>query len=387
MGKKNNKNKKQKKIIKHDGLPFVSVCTPTFNRRPFIQMMIHCFDSQTYPKDKMEWIIVDDGDDKIEDLVKDHPQVKYFKYDEKMKLGKKRNVMHEKSCGEIIVYMDDDDYYPPCRVSHSVEKLLSDSNALCAGSSEIFVYFNHIEQMYKFGPYNSNHATAGTFAFKRKLLETSKYDNDACLAEEKKFLKNYTVPFVQLDSLKTILVFSHIHNTFDKKTIIPEVDNKVANKSSITIDTFIKDKEIIHFFKTIDSLLEYYPIGGPECKPDVSAQYNQIMKERKLNDKSLIMNQNGKERVLTNQEILKIINDYKEKVKKYEEEIKKLKENSPKFIMNQNGNKVVLSNQDILNIISQYKNKTQELENENIMLRNKILLFEENNISNNSSSL
>ena len=387
MGKKNNKNKKQKKIIKHDGLPFVSVCTPTFNRRPFIQMMIHCFDSQTYPKDKMEWIIVDDGDDKIEDLVKDHPQVKYFKYDEKMKLGKKRNVMHEKSCGEIIVYMDDDDYYPPCRVSHSVEKLLSDSNALCAGSSEIFVYFNHIEQMYKFGPYNSNHATAGTFAFKRKLLETSKYDNDACLAEEKKFLKNYTVPFIQLDSLKTILVFSHIHNTFDKKTIIPEVDNKVANKSSITIDTFIKDKEIIHFFKTIDSLLEYYPIGGPECKPDVSAQYNQIMKERKLNDKSLIMNQNGKERVLTNQEILKIINDYKEKVKKYEEEIKKLKENSPKFIMNQNGNKVVLSNQDILNIISQYKNKTQELENENIMLRNKILLLEENNISNNSSSL
>jgi len=387
MGKKNNKNKKQKKIIKHDGLPFVSVCTPTFNRRPFIQMMIHCFDSQTYPKDKMEWIIVDDGDDKIEDLVKDHPQVKYFKYDEKMKLGKKRNVMHEKSCGEIIVYMDDDDYYPPCRVSHSVEKLLSDSNALCAGSSEIFVYFNHIEQMYKFGPYNSNHATAGTFAFKRKLLETSKYDNDACLAEEKKFLKNYTVPFIQLDSLKTILVFSHIHNTFDKKTIIPEVDNKVANKSSITIDTFIKDKEIIHFFKTIDSLLEYYPIGGPECKPDVSAQYNQIMKERKLNDKSLIMNQNGKERVLTNQEILKIINDYKDKVKKYEEEIKKLKENSPKFIMNQNGNKVVLSNQDILNIISQYKNKTQELENENIMLRNKILLFEENNISNNSSSL
>lgn len=387
MGKKNNKNKKQKKIIKHDGLPFVSVCTPTFNRRPFIQMMIHCFDSQTYPKDKMEWIIVDDGDDKIEDLVKDHPQVKYFKYDEKMKLGKKRNVMHEKSCGEIIVYMDDDDYYPPCRVSHSVEKLLSDSNALCAGSSEIFVYFNHIEQMYKFGPYNSNHATAGTFAFKRKLLETSTYDNDACLAEEKKFLKNYTVPFIQLDSLKTILVFSHIHNTFDKKTIIPEVDNKVANKSSITIDTFIKDKEIIHFFKTIDSLLEYYPIGGPECKPDVSAQYNQIMKERKLNDKSLIMNQNGKERVLTNQEILKIINDYKEKVKKYEEEIKKLKENSPKFIMNQNGNKVVLSNQDILNIISQYKNKTQELENENIMLRNKILLFEENNISNNSSSL
>ena len=69
-------------------LPFVSVCTPTFNRRPFINQMIKCFDNQTYPKDKLEWIIIDDGTDKIADLVKDHPQVKYFSYDEKMALGK-----------------------------------------------------------------------------------------------------------------------------------------------------------------------------------------------------------------------------------------------------------------------------------------------------------
>ena len=30
--------------------PFVSVCTPTFNRRPFIEMMFQCFRNQTYPK-------------------------------------------------------------------------------------------------------------------------------------------------------------------------------------------------------------------------------------------------------------------------------------------------------------------------------------------------
>jgi glycosyltransferase involved in cell wall biosynthesis len=45
-------------------IPFVSICTPTFNRRPFILNLIKCVDSQTYPKDKMEWIIVDDGTDK-----------------------------------------------------------------------------------------------------------------------------------------------------------------------------------------------------------------------------------------------------------------------------------------------------------------------------------
>ena len=40
-----------------------------------------------------------------------------------MSLGKKRNIVHEKSKGEIIVYMDDDDYYPPERVSPPVEML------------------------------------------------------------------------------------------------------------------------------------------------------------------------------------------------------------------------------------------------------------------------
>ena len=58
-----------KNKVKIPKKPFVSVCTPTFNRRPFIQMAIKCFEHQTYPRDKMEWIIVDDGTDKIEDLV------------------------------------------------------------------------------------------------------------------------------------------------------------------------------------------------------------------------------------------------------------------------------------------------------------------------------
>ena len=46
MGKKVKSNKK---ILK----PFVSICTPTYNRRPFIKSMIKCFEHQTYPKDRL----------------------------------------------------------------------------------------------------------------------------------------------------------------------------------------------------------------------------------------------------------------------------------------------------------------------------------------------
>ena len=182
--------------------------------------MIQCFQNQTYPKEKIEWIIIDDGTDKIEDLVSHIPQVKYLKFDEKMTLGKKRNIGNEKSTGDIIIYMDDDDYYPPDRFSHAVDVLRQNPKALCAGSSAMFIHFKHINKMYQCGPYGPNHSTAATFAFRKELLKQTKFDEESSIAEEKKFLKDYTIPFAQLDPKKSILVFSHNQNSFDKKELL-----------------------------------------------------------------------------------------------------------------------------------------------------------------------
>jgi len=288
-----NSNNNNNNNNNYSNLPFVSVCTPTFNRRPFIEMMIKCFDSQDYPKNKMEWIIVDDGSDLIEDMVASHPNVKYFKYDKKMTLGKKRNIMHKRSCGDIIVYMDDDDYYPPDRVSHAVERLMGNPTALCAGSSEMYIYFKDNKdncKMVQFGPYGPDHATAGTFAFKRKLLKDTKYNDEACLAEEREFLKNYTVPFVQLDPLKTILVFSHSHNTFDKRTLLENMDgNQYINYSTKRVEDFIKDKETIKFFvEDLEEKLKSYEPGNINMKPDVLKQIKELGEKRKEMEKKMM---------------------------------------------------------------------------------------------------
>jgi len=315
MGKK---PKKPNHLIK----PFVSICTPTFNRRPFIKTLIKCFEHQTYPKDKIEWIIIDDGTDKIEDLVKDIPQVKYYKYDEQMVLGKKRNIMHEKCSGDIIVYMDDDDYYPPERVSHSVEMLLSHPKALCAGASEIYIYFKHINQMYQFGPYGPNHATAGTFAFKKELLNEHSYDENAALAEEKHFLKNYTVPFVQLEPKKTILVFSHIHNTFDKKILLENPHPDYCKPSDKKVEDFVKSEELKDFFTNIDNELGKYDFGKPINKPEVLRQTNKITEDRKRmveearknNEGKIIVEQNGKQVILNNEQIVEFLKQQNEKI-------------------------------------------------------------------------
>ena len=55
--------KQKKQDTKRASYPFVSICTPTYNRRPFFPAMFRCFLNQTYPKSRMEWIIVDDGSD------------------------------------------------------------------------------------------------------------------------------------------------------------------------------------------------------------------------------------------------------------------------------------------------------------------------------------
>ena len=300
---------------KNSHLPFVSVCTPTYNRRPFWEGTIKCFDNQIYPKDRMEWIIIDDGTDKIEDLVKDHPNVKYYKYDEKMNLGTKRNLMHDKSKGDILVYMDDDDYYPKERVSHAVEMLQKNPDKLVAGSSEIYIYFKHIDQMYKFGPYGPNHSTAGTFALKREILSLTRYDESKALAEEKSFLKDYSFPVVQLDPLKVILVFSHNHNTFDKRTLLfSGGNNPLQLESDRIVEEFVQEEDLMDFYLNLDDRLSNYNDGLPDMKPDVVKQ----QKEMEIERNAMIENNVNKHRaywIMNSPDFIKELSKYSDKEK------------------------------------------------------------------------
>ena len=261
--------------------PLVSVCTPTFNRRPFIPAIIKCFLAQDYPAERMEWIILDDGTDKIGDLVKDVPGVKYTALPAKLALGAKRNAMHALCKGDIIVYMDDDDYYPPQRVSHAVNMLMEHPNVQCAGSSVMHIYYKDLNKMYRFGPYGVNHATAATFAFRRSFLRKHKYKPEAAIAEEKAFLNNFSEPMVQLDTKKTILVFSHAHNTFDKRRLLENMNPTYVNESPLRVGDFIQDKVLRTFYtKDIDPLLQEYAPGRPDLKTDVIEQMAQMELER-----------------------------------------------------------------------------------------------------------
>jgi hypothetical protein len=110
------------------------------------------------------------------------------------------------------------------------------------------------------------------------------------LAEEREFLKNYTVPFVQLDPLKTILVFSHEHNTFDKRTLLENMSrNQYIKYSTKSLRDFIKDEDVIKFFvEDLEDKLKTYEPGNINMKPDVLKQMKVLEIKRKEMEKKMM---------------------------------------------------------------------------------------------------
>jgi glycosyltransferase involved in cell wall biosynthesis len=234
--------------------PFVSVITPTYNRRKFIPSLITCYLSQTYPKHRMEWIVYDDGEDSVEDIFKKFaekiPNLRYIRESEKKTIGAKRNRLNAEARGEILVAMDDDDFYFPERVQAVVTAFKQQAKVELAGSSEIFMYFSDSKEIYKLGPYNPNHATNGTMGWRKSYSDKHFYDETVTHAEEKSFLEGYKHPMIQLNPMKVMLVMSHSENTFDKRKLREDKENPFVKKTSMKLKDFIKDKGLREFFAT-----------------------------------------------------------------------------------------------------------------------------------------
>ncbi len=238
--------------------PFVSLITPTYNRRMFIPKLIEMVSSQTYPKDRYEWIVLDDGTDPVEDIFKAAaaaktlpPNFRYIRETEKRNIGAKRNRLNTEAKGEIIVAMDDDDYYPAERVSHAVTMLKKYPKVELAGSTEIYMYYTDIKTIYKLGPYNPNHATNGTMAWRRSYAKTHTYDESVTHAEERSFLEDYKHPMVQLDPRKVMLVISHSENTFNKKKLRDDPNNPLVKKTPMKLRDFVKEIPLREFYSSL----------------------------------------------------------------------------------------------------------------------------------------
>ena len=123
---------------------FLSIITPTYNRRKFFPLAIYNYNSFVYPRDKLEWIIVDDSseNESVENLLpvetsREKYNIKYIRLENKISIGEKRNLAIKESNNSVIVCMDDDDYYYPESIRNRVELLrgfqAKNKNIQCVG--------------------------------------------------------------------------------------------------------------------------------------------------------------------------------------------------------------------------------------------------------------
>lgn len=308
--------------------PKVSILTPTFNRRPYFPALITCVANQDYPLSQIEWIIGDDGKDKIGDLVKDISYVRYLEFDKKLQLGEKRNKLMMEAKGDVIIHFDDDDYYPPDRISHAVSKL-EESGKLMAFIPYIHIYFKHIKELRRVGPFPKYCAPEASFAYRKELLHLSSYADGDSIGEGISFLKKCNDSFVELAPRSTILCFSHDHNSVAKSYFADKKSDgthKYENvkESDLEVEDYVKDKDLLdEYLHGIDKKLVDYPHATVGEKEDIKkliddAESNKKKIEEMKNSEGVVIPLgNGKGLLLKKDAIAQLVveaNTYKQKL-------------------------------------------------------------------------
>lgn len=207
-------------LPKESDLPDVSIITLTKNRRVFMPLANYSYLIQLYPEDKLEWVIVDDGDDSIEDTLIGIPNVKYVRSEPGLTIGQKRNIGVENAMYNHIIMMDDDDVYPENSVLSRVSMLMKDQKE-CVFCTTIpcydivkFVSFMNVPPITLSMSERISEATLG---FTRKFWEDRKFP-DIQIAEGNAFIQGREQMCRELSPQDVIVSLMHTQNSSSRKT-------------------------------------------------------------------------------------------------------------------------------------------------------------------------
>ena len=232
--------------ISNEKLPKISILTPTKNRKKLFPLAIHCFKNFIYPKEKIEWVIVDDSNDgtDLKDILPNDKRIKYFKINTKKSLtvAMKRNLCVKYSKNDILVNMDDDDYYTPESLLARVKVLVSNPKINMVGCGITCCYEMNTKKYFLSGS-KTQYAEA-TMTFRKSFWEKRKFNNKDIYGEGINFIKNRKQECCKIPFSFVMCVINHKKNmTIGKRKVI---DNKAyINYYDLPID-IIKILQKIH---------------------------------------------------------------------------------------------------------------------------------------------
>lgn len=200
----------------------IIACTPTKNRRWAWEWSRTCMDLQNRQPDV--WFVLDNSTTPNEDwsVSKAHPKVRYEHVEGEKPVAWLRNRCIDVALEEqadYLLFWDDDDYYPPTRISTGVGALEANPNADISGSSRMFILLVRENILMTTGPFGDTHATAATHTIRRRYFEANRFDPTDVRGEERAFTKDWSATLIQVPAEEMIVVMGHGRNTVDKSDL------------------------------------------------------------------------------------------------------------------------------------------------------------------------
>jgi hypothetical protein len=222
-------------VLQPDACPPISIITLVHNRPKFIENCFINLLSSDYPRDKIEWVVVDDSDptESASDKIIQFQQifapgmVTYVPMNKKRSIGHKRNMGIQNAKHDVILMMDDDDHYPSTSFRRRVAWLLKGKRRYqCAVCTTIAMYdLQKGVSAVNVPPYSlslAERCSEATLTFTRGFwLERS--FTDTSMAEGEEFLKGRLADVVEMPPQQIIVAFTHGTNTGSRK--MPDAGN------------------------------------------------------------------------------------------------------------------------------------------------------------------
>jgi len=212
-------------------LPPIGVITLVHNRPEWFYHAVRNIETSTYPRNKIHWIIVDDGerrvDSEIEKVRTGLPDLKieYVSLAHKTSIGEKRN----KGCAaalriwhdiQAFAFMDDDDHYPPDSLTKRLTYLLTAGKGAIACATLPMYDLRHYISAMNVPPLDLDpcqRVSEATLCFSRQFWLERPFPN-VSVAEGEQFLRDRD--WLEISPRDIIVSFIHGKNSTSRR--VPE---------------------------------------------------------------------------------------------------------------------------------------------------------------------
>jgi glycosyltransferase involved in cell wall biosynthesis len=222
-------------VLTVEDCPSISVITPTYNRRKLLDIAFNNMLTTDYPKEKIQWIIIEDHEDSTQmatDKVIKFQQacsaisIKYIPIQGRMSIGQKRNLAVDQADHDIVLFMDDDDHYPPTSFRRRVAWLLGGekkgqkgfAKIACCTMLALYDLMTGVSAV-NVPPMNlplSQRVSEATFTFYKSAWLERKF-KEVSIAEGEDWIAGREHEVIEIPCQQIIVAFSHTGNQSSRR--------------------------------------------------------------------------------------------------------------------------------------------------------------------------